>query len=145
MRKNSFILIVIAISTLGGLALFVPNALIFAQETPAEAKPIEMPTSPLEPLINEWLTGGKLQKEAQGLMNNAQKQVEQTASQALGTAQEAAKDKIAQEAQNQVSATKSGIAGYVQMAVEEVKKITTGIFENIRLFFSDLFIRSPRT
>jgi exonuclease VII small subunit len=137
MRKNSFILIVMAL-------LFVPNALIFAQETPAEAKPMELPASPLDPVI-EWITGGELQKEAQGLMNKAQKQVEETTSQALGTAQNAAKDKIAQEAQNQVSQTKSGIAGYVQTIVEEIKNIVAGLAENIKTFFSDLFIKSPRT
>jgi len=137
MRKNSFILIVMAI-------LLAPNALIFAQETPAEAKPMELPASPLDPVI-EWITGGELQKEAQKLMTETQNKVEEGVGQAIGTAQEAAKDKIAQEAQNQVSETKSGIAGYVQTIVEEIKNIVAGLAENIKTFFSDLFIKSPRT
>src|SRR3989344_6575780 len=122
------------------LASFSP---ILAQEqlsiTEAVNSTFELPTSPLDGLINEWFGGGKLKDTVQQGMNNAQTGLEQAAGQALGTAQEAAKDEITKQANQAVQGAKETAQTYVGRVVAIIKENISGAINKIKSFFIDLF------
>src|SRR3989339_957192 len=144
MRKLALVL---TFSALGGLAVFAPKGSILAQEVLPLAEPsqsasstkIELPMSPLDPLINEWLKEGKLQKEAQKLMNNIQNKAEEGLEGATDQVKKATQDEISRQIDKEINDTKQGIQRYVQGAVGEIKKVAANLIENIKIFFKNLF------
>jgi len=148
MRKIALIL---ASSALGGLAVFAPKGHILAQEALPLSEPsqtasstkIVLPTSPLDPLIDEWVSSGKLQKEAQKLMNNIQNKATEGFKDTSGQVQEAAKDEIGRQIDREINDAKQSAQGYVQTLVGEIKKAASDLMENIKTFFRNIFNRTP--
>ncbi len=131
--------------------LFAPKGFILAQEALPSAEPsqipvnpqIELPTSPLDPLINEWITGGRLKNEAQKLMNNIQNQAAEGFKDTSSQVQDAAKDEINKQIDKELNDAKQGVQGYVQVLVGEIKKVVGDLIENIKTFFRNILNRTP--
>jgi len=129
--------------------LFAPKGHIFAQEALPSSEPsqpqIQLPTSPLDPLIDEWVTNGKLQREAQKLMNNIQNKAQESFKDTSGQVQDAAKDEISRQVDKEINNTKEGVQGYVQAWVGEIKKVINNLTESIKTFFRNIFNKTPTT
>jgi len=146
MRKIALIALLLTI-------LLAPKGFILAQEALPSAEPsqspsnpqIELPTSPLDPFIKEWITEGKLQSEAQKVMNNIQNQAAEGFKDTSGQVQTAAKDEISRQVDKELNDAKQGVQGYVQGLVGEIKKVVTDLIENIKIFFRNIFDRTPTT
>jgi len=142
MPKIAFVALILPLL----LASFSP---ILAQEqlsiTEAVNSTFELPTSPLDGLINDWLGGDKLKDTVQQGMNNAQTGLEQAAGQALGTAQEAAKDEITKQANQAVQGAKETAQTYVGRVVAIIKENISGAINKIKSFFIDLFKKPAAT
>jgi DNA-binding ferritin-like protein len=98
-----------------------------------------IPRGPIDDFIDKWITGGKLKNEVQKGIDEAQKRLEEGASQAVDTAKDAAKAEIQEQAQVQVQEAKTGIAGLVenikilvQTKVEQIKNNIINFFSNFR-------------
>ena len=146
MRKTTLIPLLLTL-------LFAPKGLILAQEALPSAEPtqtasstgFELPTSPLDPFIKEWITDGKLQGEAQKFMNNIQSKATEGLKDTTGQVQDAAKDEISRQVDKQINDAKQGVQGYVQVLVGEIKKVAGSLMENIKTFFRNIFDRTPTT
>ena len=142
MRKIALLLVVLPL-------IIAPFSPVLAQETGSSTDvvnpAVQLPTSPLDGLINEWFGGGKLKDTVQGGMNQAQTGLEQAAGQALGSAQEAAKDEITKQANQAVQGAKEQAQGYVGKVVAIIKENISGAIEKIKSFFIDLFKKPAAT
>lgn len=144
MRKITLILLLLTL-------LFAPKGFILAQEALPSSEPsqtassteFELPASPLDPFINEWIKGGKLQSEAQRLMNNIQNQAAEGFKDTSSQVQDAAKDEISRQVDKELNDAKQGVQGYVQILIGEVKKVAGNLVENIKTFFRNIFHRTP--
>lgn len=131
--------------------LFAPKGFILAQEALPSSEPsqtassteFQLPTSPLDPFINEWLKEGRLQKEAQKLMNNIQNQAAEGFKDTSAQVQDAAKDEINKQIDKELNDAKQGVQGYAQGWVAEIKKVVGDLMENIKTFFRNIFDRAP--
>jgi len=141
----------IALTGLTLTLIFAPFCPVLAQETGSSTDvvnpAIQLPTSPLDGLLNEWLGGGSLNLKdtVQQGMNQAQTGLEQAAGQALGSAQNAAKDEITKQANQAVQGAKQQAQGYVGRAVAVIKDSVASIIEKIKIFFFDLFKKPAAT
>jgi|GEM_PF-2027194 len=146
MRKTALISLLLTL-------LFAPKGFILAQEALPSAEPsqtapstkINLPTSPLDPFIVEWIIKGKLKNEAQKLMNNIQNQAAEGLKDTSGQAQDAAKDAISRQVDKELNDAKQGVQGYVQVLVGEIKKVVTDLMNTVQMFFGNLFHRTPTT
>ncbi|MDD2753660.1 MAG: hypothetical protein PHT44_03570 [Candidatus Portnoybacteria bacterium] len=148
MPKIALLAVILNLSALGGLAAF---SSVLAQETGSSTDAVnpsfDLPTSPLDGLLNEWL-GGKdinVKETIQQGMNQAQTGLQQAAGQALGSAQDAAKAEIAKQANQAVQGAKQQTQGYVGKVVAIIKENISGAIEKIKIFFVDLFKKPAAT
>jgi len=107
----------IALSILILPLVFPPLALVLAQETSSSTGTVnpafELPTGPLDGLINEWVGGGKLKNAVQQGMNQAQSGLQEAAGQALGSAQDTAKNEINKQVSLAVQGLKQKAEAYI--------------------------------
>lgn len=127
--------------------LFAPVAPILAQETGSSTGAVkdtfDLPTSPLDGLLNKWLGGGQidLKKAAQEGMTKAQGGLEQAAGQAVGKAQNAIADEISRQADQAIKEARQKAETYVGGVVAIIKATVNDMISGIKIFFTGLFTK----
>lgn len=122
--------------------LFAPIALVLAQEAglgTSTTNTYELPQSPANGLIKEWLIKGRLRAEVRTWMVDTQTRLEQAAGQALGSAQTAAKDEITKQAEQASQGLMEKAAAYADRGVAIIKGNIYLLISKIILFFNNLF------
>ena len=77
------------------------------------------------------------------LMNNIQNKAEEGLEGATDQVKKATQDEISRQIDKEINDTKQGIQRYVQGAVGEIKKVAANLIENIKIFFKNLFNKTP--
>lgn len=142
MRKIAFVSLILPL-------LLAPVGSILAQETGSSTEAVkdawELPSSPLDDLINKWLGGGSIKEAAQSGMTKAQSGIKEATGQALGTAQDAIKDEISRQANQAIQGARQKAESYVSRVVTTVKAAINDLITKIKSFFTDLFKKNAPT